>query len=224
LTTEPAGPIHRGMIIAIDGTTASGKGTLARRLADLYGLARLDTGALYRAVALAMLDAGADPGDAAAAQAAASRLNLAAIDEDRIRSGAVGAAASVVAALPPVRAALLEAQRRFAQDPRGAVLDGRDIGTVICPDADVKLFVTASLEERARRRHRELLARGESVILDALAAQIAARDARDAGRPDAPLRQADDAHLLDTTSLSIEEAVAAARTIIEAAIGAQRGA
>lgn len=212
------------MIIAIDGSTASGKGTLARRLAETYGLARLDTGALYRAVALAILDAGQVPHDEAAAIEAARALNLKAIDEERIRSGAVGAAASVVAAIPAVRAILLDAQRVFSKDPRGAVLDGRDIGTVICPDADVKLFVTASLEERARRRWKELLARGESVSLDALTAQIAERDARDANRADAPLRQAADAHLLDTSSLSIEEAVAAARTIIEAAIGAKAGA
>lgn len=206
------------MILAIDGTTASGKGTLARRLAEIYGLARLDTGALYRAVALAVLDAGDDPNDEAAAVRAARGLNLNAIDEARIRSGPVGAASSVVAAIPAVRAVLLDAQRAFAQDPRGAVLDGRDIGTVICPDADVKFFITASLEERARRRWKELHARGESVSFDALTAQIAERDARDAGRTDAPLRQAADAHLLDTTSLSIEEAVAAARTIIEAAL------
>lgn len=206
------------MIIAIDGTTASGKGTLARELAIHYGLARLDTGALYRAVALAVLDAGADPADEAAALAAAQALNLDAINEDRIRSGRVGAAASVVAAQAPVRAALIEAQRRFAQAPEGAVLDGRDIATVICPDADVKLFVDADLPVRAARRHRELLARGESVSLDALTAQIAERDRRDATRPEAPLRKAADAHLLDTTSLSIEEAVNVARTIIAAAL------
>ena len=205
------------MIIAIDGPTASGKGTIAKRVADHYGLKRLDTGALYRAVALAALDAGADPNDPAAALAAAQALDPAAIDETRIRSGAVGTAASLVAATPAVRAELLALQRRFAADPAGAVLDGRDIATVICPNADVKLFVTASLEERARRRWRELEARGEPTDLLALTAEIAARDARDAARPVSPLLQAPDAHLLDTTGLSIDEAAAAARRIIDGA-------
>ena len=205
------------MIIAIDGPTASGKGTIAKRVADHYGLKRLDTGALYRAVALAALDAGADPNDPAAALAAAQALDPAAIDETRIRSGAVGTAASLVAATPAVRAELLALQRRFAADPAGAVLDGRDIATVICPNADVKLFVTASLEERARRRWRELEARGEPTDLLALTAEIAARDARDAARPVSPLAQAPDAHLLDTTGLSIDEAAAAARRIIDGA-------
>jgi cytidylate kinase len=206
------------MIIAIDGTTASGKGTLAREVARRYGLKRLDTGALYRAVALALLDAGADPGDEAAAAQAARALDLDAIDEDRIRSGAVGAAASVAAAHPAVRAALLEAQRAFAAHPQGAVLDGRDIGTVVCPDADVKLFVVADLAVRAERRWKELTARGESRTLDTVAADIAARDKRDAERPVAPTRQAEDAHLLDTTALSIEAAAAAACRIIDAVL------
>jgi cytidylate kinase len=206
------------MIIAIDGPTASGKGTLAKRLAEHYRLPRLDTGALYRAVALAVLDAKADPGEEAAALKAAKALDLCAIDEGRIRSGAVGAAASVVAAMPNVRAALLEAQRAFAAQPGGAVLDGRDIATVVCPNADVKLFVTASLAERVRRRHIELTGRGESVSLNDLTAAIAARDARDASRPIAPLRQVADAHLLDTTALSIEDAVLAACRVIDAAL------
>lgn len=203
------------MIIAIDGTTASGKGTLSREVGRIYQLKRLDTGALYRAVALAVLEAGADPNDAAAALAAAHSLDLAAIDETLIRSGPVGAAASVVSAHPEVRAALLHAQRAFARHPAGAVLDGRDIGTVVCPDADVKLFVIADLDVRAHRRHRELLARGESVTFEQVAADIAARDARDAARAVAPLRMADDAHLIDTTALSIEDAVAAACRVIE---------
>lgn len=205
------------MIVAIDGTTASGKGTLARELARHYGLARLDTGALYRAVALAVLDGGGDVGDSAAAEAAARALDLAAIDEYRIRSGAVGQAASVVAGNEKVRAILFEAQRAFAHQPGGAVLDGRDIGTVICPDADVKFFVEASLDERARRRHAELAARGETVEFQVLRAQIADRDERDRNRRFAPLRRADDAHLLDTTALSIEETVAVARRVIDAA-------
>ena len=206
------------MIIAIDGTTASGKGTLARRVAERYGLKRLDTGAIYRGVALALLDAGVDPADAAEAARAAETLDLEAIDEERIRSGPVGTAASIVSAIPAVRDALLEAQRRFAAAPQGAVLDGRDIGTVVCPTADVKLFVTADLSIRAERRWKELQARGESSTLAQVEAEIAARDKRDAERPIAPLRPALDAHLLDTTSLSIEAAAAAACRIIDAVL------
>lgn len=205
------------MIIAIDGTTASGKGTLARELAHHYGLARLDTGALYRAVALAVLDAGGDPADSAAAERAARELDLATIDEYRIRAGAVGLAASVVAGNQNVRAILFEAQRAFAHQPGGAVLDGRDIGTVICPDAEVKFFVDASLDERTRRRCAELAGRGEVVEFEALKSQIDDRDRRDRERPIAPLKQAPDAHLLDTTALSIEGAATAARRIIDAA-------
>lgn len=205
------------MIIAIDGPTASGKGTLSKRLADAYGLPRLDTGALYRAVGLALLDADADPTDAQTAAKAAAALDLNAIDENRIRTAEAGAAASVVAAHPQVRAALLAAQRAFAAQPGGAILDGRDIGTVICPDADVKLFVTASLAARAERRWKELAARGEPIELSVLTAQIEARDQRDQNRADAPLKPAPDAHLLDTTALSIEAAVTAARRLIDAA-------
>lgn len=205
------------MIIAIDGPTASGKGTLAKHLAAHYGLPRLDSGALYRAVALALMDAGADPNDAAAAAAMARALDPDSIDETRIRSAAVGQAASIVSAHPQVRDALTGVQRAFAARPGGAVIDGRDIGTVICPRADVKLFVTADLPARTERRWRELQARGEAVELAALARQIAERDARDETRPIAPLRPAPDAHLLDTTGLSIDEAVAAARRIIDAA-------
>jgi len=206
------------MIIAIDGTTASGKGTLARKVAERYGLKRLDTGAIYRGVALALLDAGVDPADAALAARAAASLDLESIDEERIRSGPVGTAASIVSAIPAVRAALLESQRRFAAHPQGAVLDGRDIGTVVCPHADVKLFVTADLAVRAERRWKELSGRGESVSLAQVEAEIAARDKRDTERPIAPLRPALDAHLLDTTSLSIEAAAAAACRIIDAVI------
>lgn len=205
------------MIIAVDGPTASGKGTVAKHLAARYRLKLLDTGTLYRAVGLAVLDAGGDPADEAAALAAAQALDLAAIDQDRIRSSAAGAAASKVAAQPAVRAALLKAQRDFAADPAGAVLDGRDIGTIICPDADVKLFVTASIDARTTRRLRELQSRGETLDFETLKAQIQERDARDIGRADAPLRQAPDAHLLDTTELNVEEAVAAAFRIVDAA-------
>lgn len=209
------------MIIAIDGPTASGKGTLAKRLADHYRLPRLDTGALYRAVALALIDAGR-PATPETAAAAASRLDVGAIDEERIRSSEVGRLASVVAAMPEVRAALLVLQRAFAAQPGGAILDGRDIATVICPDARVKLFVTASLEERARRRLAELRARGETLSLAELTRQIEERDARDANRPVAPLRPAPDSHLLDTTALSIEAAVEAARRIVDTVSAAGR--
>lgn len=205
------------MIIAVDGPTASGKGTVAKHLAARYGLKLLDTGTLYRAVGLAVLDAGGDPADEAAALAAAQVLNLAGIDQDRIRSSAAGAAASKVAAQPAVRAALLKAQRDFAADPAGAVLDGRDIGTIICPDADVKLFITASLDARTGRRLKELQARGETIDFETLKAQIQERDARDMGRTDAPLRQAPDAHVLDTTDLNVEQAAAAAFQIVDAA-------
>ncbi|HVZ99623.1 MAG TPA: (d)CMP kinase [Caulobacterales bacterium] len=211
------------MIIAIDGPTASGKGTVAAGVAKRYGLKRLDTGAIYRAVALAMLDAGADPHDAALAEQTAQALDLSGIDESRIRSSQVGAAASIVAAQPAVRNALLDAQRAFAADPAGAVLDGRDIATVICPDADVKLFVTASLPIRTERRLKELRARGELTTFAELERQIAERDARDTNRPDAPLRQAADAHLLDTSALSIEGAVEAACRIVDAAMARPRG-
>lgn len=205
------------MIIAIDGPTASGKGTVAARLAQHYGLKRLDTGSLYRAVGLAVLDAGADPENEAAAVAAAAALDLGAIDEYRIRSSAVGAAAAKVAAIPAVRTVLRDAQRAFAADPQGAAIDGRDIATVICPDADVKLFVTASLPVRTERRLKELHARGETISFEELQAQIAERDRRDTERKDSPLRQAADAHLLDTTELDVEGAVNAARRIVDAA-------
>lgn len=207
------------MIIAIDGPTASGKGTVAAGVARHFGLKRLDTGALYRAVGLAVLDAGGDPADERAAVAAAEALDLAAIDERRIRSSAVGLAASKVASISAVRAALLKAQRSFAADPAGAVLDGRDIATIICPDADVKLFVTASLDARTQRRLAELRNRGETIEFEQLRAQIAERDERDINRAEAPLRQAEGAFLLDTTDLTVEQSVAAAIAIIEQARG-----
>jgi cytidylate kinase len=203
------------MIIAVDGPMASGKGTIARALAARLGLPYLDTGTLYRATALAVLDAGHSPDDEGAAEAAAMALEPGRIDGDRIRTAAAGAAASRVAALPRVRAALFELQRRFAARPGGAILDGRDIGTVICPDADVKLFVTASPETRAERRRKELQQRGETVTYEEILAQTFERDARDAGRGDAPMRAADDAILLDTSSLSIDAAVTQAFEIVE---------
>ena len=211
------------MIIAVDGPTASGKGTVAKNLADHYGLKRLDTGSLYRAVGLAVLDAGGEPTDEGAAVAAAEKLDLNAIDEKRIRSSAAGLAASKVAVIPAVREVLRRSQMAFAADPTGAVLDGRDIGTVICPEAEVKLYVTASLEERTRRRLAELHARGEQISFEELQAQIAERDERDMSRKDSPLYQAADAHLLDTTALSIEAAAQAAYAIVDQALATRGG-
>ncbi|QPC42574.1 (d)CMP kinase [Kaustia mangrovi] len=203
------------MIIAVDGPAASGKGTLARRLAAHYGLAYLDTGSLYRAVALAVLRAGGDPADEAAAVAAAHALDMADTEDPALRGSDVGRAASVVAAMPAVREAILDRQRRFAHTPPGAVLDGRDIATVVCPDAEVKLFVTASDEVRAMRRCKELEAAGEAVGYDAVLRDLVERDARDRNRTHAPLRQADDAYLLDTSNLDIEAAFRAAVGIVD---------
>ncbi len=205
------------MIIAVDGPVAAGKGTLARRLAAHYGLAYLDTGALYRAVGLTLLDAGRSPDDSAAARAAARALDPATLDDPRLREERVGEAASRVAAMQPVRDALLEFQRDVAARPPGAVLDGRDIATVVCPDAEVKLFVTASAKARAQRRHAELTARGETTDLDEVLADLQRRDARDQARDAAPLRPAADASLLDTTNLDIEAAFRAALSITEGA-------
>ena len=203
------------MIIAIDGPAASGKGTLGKKLAAHYGLRHLDTGLLYRAVAKAALDAGARPDDAAAAVAAAKALDPATFDESALKSAAVGEAASVVSAIPEVRAALLAFQRDFAAKPPGAVLDGRDIGTVICPDADVKIFVTASPEARAGRRAKEYAASGQPADPAAVLADIQRRDERDMNRAAAPLKQAPDAYLLDTTTLDIDAAIRAAIDLVE---------
>jgi cytidylate kinase len=207
------------MIIAIDGPAASGKGTLGKRLAAHYGLRHLDTGLLYRAVARTLLDAKKNPQDRAAAIAAAKALDPARFDESALKVYEVGEAASVVSAVPEVREALFDFQRQFAAKPPGAVLDGRDIGTVICPDADVKIFVTATPEVRAERRARELTGRGEHVKLDEVLADIMARDERDRSRAAAPLKQAADAHLLDTTALDIEGAFRAAVALVERAKG-----
>jgi cytidylate kinase len=203
------------MIIAIDGPAASGKGTLGKRLAAYYGLRHLDTGLLYRAVAQAVLAAGHRLDDATRAVAAAQALDPARFDEVALKSHAAGEAASVVSALPDVRAALLRRQREFAAEPPGAVLDGRDIGTVICPYADAKIFVTASPEVRARRRAIEMRSRGheadEAVILE----DIRRRDERDSGRATAPLRPAADAHILDTSDLDIDAVLRHAIAIVE---------
>ncbi|KQO89097.1 cytidylate kinase [Methylobacterium sp. Leaf122] len=210
--------VHRDnapLVIAIDGPAASGKGTLAKRLALHYGLPHLDTGLIYRAVALTLLDAGGDLDDTGAAARAASDLSAERLTDPRLRERAMGEAASRVSSVPEVRAALLSWQRRFAEAAEGAVLDGRDIGTVVCPDARVKLFITAAPEERARRRHRELLGRGEETTLAAILADIRARDARDSSRAAAPLKAAEDAVVLDTTELDAEAAFAEAVAIVE---------
>lgn len=207
------------LLIAIDGPAASGKGTLAKRLAAHYGLPHLDTGLLYRAVALALIDAGRALDDEAAAARAASALEAGMLGDPRLRERAMGEAASRISTVPAVRAGLLAWQRRFAADPQGAVLDGRDIGTVVCPEARIKLFITASSAERARRRHLELAARGEAATLDAILADIEARDARDAARAAAPLRMAADAVRLDTTELDADAAFSRARGIVEHARG-----
>ena len=207
------------MIIAIDGPAAAGKGTLARSLARLLNLAYLDTGSLYRATGLAVLRAGGDPSDPKAAAAAARTLDISRYAAADLRREEVAEAASKVAAIPAVRAALLEFQQHFAHSPpggkAGTVLDGRDIGTVVCPDADIKIFVTASLEERSRRRVKELRDKGETVIEARVFADMVARDARDSGRGVAPLKAADDAFVLDTSTLDAEGALAAARAYIE---------
>ena len=195
--------------VAIDGPAAAGKGTIARAAAARFGLAHLDTGSLYRATGAKLLAAGADPADPAAAEAAARALDPAEIPALPIRTAEAGEAASVVAAIPAVRAALLELQRAFSEREGGAVLDGRDIGTVVRPDADVKLYVTASDATRAARRAAEL---GQPA--DAVLADLRRRDARDAARADAPMTAAPDAHLLDTTELDIEAAVAEAAALI----------
>ncbi|CAO4171777.1 (d)CMP kinase [Methylorubrum aminovorans] len=203
------------LVIAIDGPAASGKGTLAKRLALHYGLPHLDTGLLYRAVALTLLDEGTDLDDTSAAARAASALSAERLSDPRLRERAMGEAASRVSSVPEVRAALLSWQRRFADNADGAVLDGRDIGTVVCPEARVKLFIIAAPEERARRRHRELLGRGEETTLAAILADIRARDARDSSRAAAPLKAAEDAVVLDTTELDAEAAFAEAVAIVE---------
>jgi cytidylate kinase len=203
------------MIIAIDGPAASGKGTLGKRLAAHYGLRHLDTGLLYRAVAKALLDAGHSPNNQARAVAAADAVDPTAFDEVALKAHAVGEAASLVSAIPDVRAALLAFQRNFAIKPPGAVLDGRDIGTVICPHAEVKLFVTATPQVRAQRRMLEIQGRGEKADEAVILADILKRDERDTSRATAPLKQADDAHLLDTTALDANAAFQAAVELVE---------
>jgi cytidylate kinase len=205
------------MIIAIDGPAASGKGTIARHLAQVYGLHHLDTGLLYRAVAKGVLDAGHPLDDVEKAIDVAVRLDPAKFDENALKLQPITEAASVVAAIPQVRQALMSYQRQFATKPPGAVLDGRDIGTVIAPGADVKLFVVATPEIRAQRRTLELRARGEQAEESDVLADLLKRDERDSRRTVAPLKAAPDAHLLDTSHLGIDAAFRAAVKIVEAA-------
>lgn len=212
------------MIIAIDGPAASGKGTLARRLAAHFGLPHLDSGLLYRAVAHRVLSLGHDLADAVAAADVARALDPAGLADPALRTREAGEAASVVSAHREVRDALFEFQRAFAARAPGAVIDGRDIGTVICPTADVKIYVTASAEERARRRALELENRGQPVALDRILADIRARDERDMNRPVAPLRPADDAVELDTTTLDADAAFSAALGIVEGLMRGRRRA
>jgi cytidylate kinase len=206
------------MIVAVDGPAASGKGTIARALADHFGLPHMDTGLLYRATALNLLETGGDPDSEFAA---ARATDIAQIDfaNPELKSEAVGGIASRISAYPLVRAALLERQKRFAAQPGGAVLDGRDIGTVIAPEAEAKLFVTARPEIRAERRFAEMRRQGRRVHLAEVLADIRARDARDTGRGAAPLRQADDAVLIDTSDMTIDQAIAAAIAAVEARRG-----
>jgi CMP/dCMP kinase len=203
------------ILIAIDGPAASGKGTLARRLAQRYQLPHLDTGLTYRAVGKAMLDGGLSLDDPDAAVEAAANISLASLDPNILAAHAIGEAASKVAVIPAVRRILVEKQRAFAGQPGGAVLDGRDIGTVVCPDAAVKLYVTASAEVRAKRRFDEELMRNGDADYEQILDDVERRDARDMGRTDSPLRPAEDAHLLDTSKMSIEAAFSAAVAIID---------
>lgn len=205
-------------IIAIDGPAAAGKGTLSRKIAEAYGFHHLDTGLTYRATAKALLDAGKPLDDEAIAEETALHLDLAGLDRSVLSRHEVGEAASKVAVMPAVRRALVTAQRAFSTREPGTVLDGRDIGTVVCPQAPVKLYVTASPEIRARRRYDEIVAGGGAADYEAIFADVKKRDERDMGRSDSPLKPAEDAHLLDTSEMSIEAAFQAAKAIIDAAL------
>ncbi|MEN0118352.1 MAG: (d)CMP kinase [Agrobacterium cavarae] len=205
-------------IIAIDGPAAAGKGTLSRKIAEVYGFHHLDTGLTYRATAKALLDASKPLDDEAIAEETALHLDLAGLDRSVLSRHEVGEAASKIAVMPAVRRALVTAQRAFSTREPGTVLDGRDIGTVVCPEAPVKLYVTASPEIRARRRYDEIVAGGGTADYEAIFADVKKRDERDMGRSDSPLKPAEDAHLLDTSEMSIEAAFQAAKAIIDAAL------
>ncbi|ACP27307.1 cytidylate kinase [Sinorhizobium fredii NGR234] len=206
------------IIIAIDGPAAAGKGTLSRRIAEEYGFHHLDTGLTYRATAKALLDAGLPLDDEAVAETMAREVELAGLDRSVLSAHAIGEAASKIAVMPAVRRALVEAQRGFSLKEPGTVLDGRDIGTVVCPDATVKLYVTASPEVRAKRRYDEIIAVGGRADYAAIFEDVKQRDERDMGRADSPLKPAEDAHLLDTSEMGIEAAFQAAKTLIDAAL------
>lgn len=212
MTAEP-----KPFVIAIDGPAASGKGTLARRLAEHYGLRHLDTGLTYRGVAHALQQVGLPLDNEALAVEAAANLDFARLDRETLSSHETGEAASRVSVMSGVRKVLVEAQRRFAEQPPGAVLDGRDIGTVVCPRADVKLYVTAAPERRAKRRYGEIVTKGGSADYDAILSDIEKRDERDSKRADSPLKPAEDAHLIDTSSMDIETAFNTALEFVEAA-------
>lgn len=214
----PSSPTARPLVIAVDGPAASGKGTIARALAAHYRLPHMDTGLLYRAVALNLVRFGGDPGNEFEAVRACD-LGSVSFDDPELRSEIVGSYASRISAYPAVRSHLLERQRAFAGQEGGAVLDGRDIGTIIAPDAPVKLFVTATPEIRARRRLAELTSRGLNAHFEEVLADIHARDERDAGRATAPLAQAEDALLLDTSEMDVREAIAAAMALVEGRLG-----
>lgn len=204
--------------IAIDGPAAAGKGTLSRKIAEAYGFQHLDTGLTYRATAKALLDAALPLDDEAVAERMAREVDLAGLDRTVLAQHHIGEAASKIAVMPSVRRALVEAQQAFARREPGTVLDGRDIGTVVCPDAPVKLYVTASADVRARRRHDEILGNGGEADYAAIFDDVNKRDERDMGRADSPLKPAVDAHLLDTSEMSIEAAFQAAKSIIDAAL------
>jgi CMP/dCMP kinase len=204
--------------IAVDGPAAAGKGTLSRRIADEYGFHHLDTGLTYRAAAKALLDSGLPLDNETVAEKMAREVELGGLDRDVLSRHEIGEAASKIAVMPGVRRALVEAQRRFAEKLPGTVLDGRDIGTVVAPMAPVKLYVTASAEVRARRRYDEIIARGGTADFEAIFEDVKRRDERDMGRADSPLKPAEDAHLLDTSEMSIEAAFQAAKSIIDAAL------
>ncbi|SOE17179.1 cytidylate kinase [Hoeflea halophila] len=208
------------LVIALDGPAAAGKGTLSRKLAEHYGLRHLDTGLTYRATAKALIDRGLPLDDEDLAAGIARGLELSGLDRAVLSAHKIGEAASKVAVMPKVRQALVEAQREFAATPPGAVLDGRDIGTVVCPDALIKFYVTASPEVRAKRRYQEIIGQGGTAELPEILADLQKRDARDAGRADSPLKPAADAHMVDTTDQGIEEAFETARTIIDKALAA----